>query len=561
MSERLDADVIVAGGGPCGLVLAHELGRRGVRTLLFNDRPDTSPHPQANATQARTMEHYRRLGFVERIRAAGLPRDYWPDIAYFTRFTAYELGRLEQPSSGEVEDLVRGMSGSWSVAELPHRCSQMYIERILREEADALPAADLRYGHRVVGFTDRGDHVEIDVVLPDGATRRYMARYLVGADGPRSVIRKQLGIGLRGRQDRERPFMTGAMYSIHFRSADVYRLVPHQPAWQYWSVNPQRRGLMLALDGDCSFVFMAQLARDEDPATISDADARALIYQAMGTEFDLDILARAPWTAGLALVADRFQAGHVFLGGDAVHLFTPTGGLGYNTAVEDAVNLGWKLAAVVNGWGGEDLLATYELERQPIARRNIAFARMFAESVGGFAVPDEIEEDSVRGEAARFRVGEHLIGHARSEFNIPGITLGARYDDSPLIVSDGTLPPVDSPNVYTPSARPGGRAPHAWLADGRSLFDALGFDFTLLRLGGSRRATGRLEAAAAAQGVPLAVVELTDESLRDLYEADLALIRPDQVVCWRGDELPGDCHELLDRVTGQREPIRVEVTA
>jgi hypothetical protein len=343
------------------------------------------------------------------------------------------------------------------------------------------------------------------------------------------------------------------MYSIYFRSSEVYKFVPHAQAWQYWVVNPDRRGLMLALDGGSSFVHQAQLRVGEDPATISDASAREILYRAMGREFDVEIVARAPWTAGLTLVAERFGANRVLLAGDAVHLFTPTGGLGYNTAVEDAVNLGWKLAAVVYGWGGKRLLASYELERQPIAERNTSFARMFAQSLGGFEVPNEIEDDSGPGEAARRRIGEHLGGHARAEFNIPGITLGARYDTSPVIVSDGSIPPGDGANVYHPTACPGGRAPHAWLSDGRSLYDAFGFDFTLLKLGADADSVARLCEAARSRAVPLAVVDVRHEGLRDLYEADLALVRPDQVVCWRGNRLPSDPEELLDRVVGEQE--------
>jgi 2-polyprenyl-6-methoxyphenol hydroxylase-like FAD-dependent oxidoreductase len=487
---------------------------------------------------------------AERVRAAGLPRNYRPDVAYFTRFTEHELARLGQPASGEADKLARSMSGSWSVAELPHRCSQMYIERILREEAEHLPTVTLRFGRQVTAFADHGGHVEVEVLSDARTPERYRAQYLVGADGPRSQIRKHLRIGYQGERDRERPFMAGPMYSIYFRSTDVYGLIPHPPAWQYWAVNGERRGLMLALDGRSTFVFMAQLRPDEDPDALSDATAREFIHRAMGREFDLEILARSPWTAGLTLVAERFQAGRVFLGGDAVHLFTPTGGLGYNTAVEDAVNLGWKLAAVVQGWGGSGLLASYEIEREPIARRNTGYARMFAQSVGGFDVPPEIEEDTARGEAARLTVGEHLSSHAGAEFNIAGITLGGRYDGSPLIVSDGTRPPADTPNVYEPTACPGGRPPHAWLRDGRSLYDALGFDFTLLQLGGALDSAAPLVRAARSNDVPLVLVDLSDEGLRDLYGADLALVRPDHIVCWRGDRLAEDPTELLSQVTG-----------
>lgn len=550
MIPPLDTDVIIVGGGPCGLVLAHELGRRNVRAILFNDRPDTSPHPQANATQARTMEHYRRLGLVKRVRAAGLPADYLPDVAYFTRFSKYELTRLEQPAAGHVEELVRSTSGSWSAAELPHRCSQMYIERILREEAEKLPSVSLCFGRRVSRFADKGDCVEVEVTSDTDPETRYSARYLVGADGPRSQIRKQLGISYRGEREIERPFLAGLMYSIFFRSPQLYDMIPHRPAWQYWAVNPERRGLMLALDGRQTFVYMTQLRPGEDPENLSEAAAREIVHRAVGRAFDLEIVERSPWTAGLTLVAERFQAGRAFLGGDAVHLFTPTGGLGYNTAVEDAVNLGWKLAAVVKGWAPERILDSYEREREPVARRNTGYARMFADSVGRFTVPSEIEEESEAGEAARAKLGDYLNRHARAEFNIPGISLGARYDCSPLIVSDGTHPPPDDPNIYRPTACPGGRAPHAWLSDGRSLYDALGFEFTLLRLGTNAATSGPVIEAARSRDFPLTVLDLKDEGLRDLYEADLALVRPDQIVCWRGDQVPPNPAALLDYVTG-----------
>jgi hypothetical protein len=227
----------------------------------------------------------------------------------------------------------------------------------------------------------------------------------------------------------------------------------------------------------------------------------------------------------------------------------PTGGLGYNTGVEDAVNLGWKLAALIKGWGGPALLASYEIERQVIAKRNTTYARGFADSVGLFVPPAELEDNTPAGEAARKLASEHLTNHVRAEFNIPGITFGGRYDGSPVIVSDGTAPPPDAANTYVPTACPGGRAPHHWLADGRSLYDTLGFEFTLVRLGKKPPAATAFVQSAASFGLPLSVVDIAINEARELYEADLALIRPDQIVAWRGNSTD-DVMEVLRQASG-----------
>lgn len=551
MSETFDADVLIAGGGPCGLVLANELGRRGVRALLLTEKPSTTTFPQANATQARTMEHYRRLGFAARVRALGLPPDYPTDVTYWTRFAEHELARFALPASGRAQDLVKRLAGSWSAAELPHRCSQMYIERVLREEAEAHPSVRLRFGWRVTGFVDHGDRVEVTAEPAEGgAPQRFASRYLVAADGPRSLARKALGISYFGESGAVREYMGGPQHAMHFRSRNLLARIAGAKAWQYISVNRDRRGVLLPLDGARSFVFHAQLRGDEGGHSFSDGDARALFFTALGAECDMELIERRSWTAGYTLVAERFGAGRVLLGGDAVHLFTPTGGLGYNTAVEDAVNLGWKLAALVQGWGGAGLLASYEAERKPVALRNTAYARGFADSVGLYQIPDDFEDATPAGEAARRAAGRHLHAHARAEFDIPGVTLGARYDGSPIVASDGAYPPPDAANVYVPSSVPGGRAPHLWLDDGRSLYDALGFEFTLLRLGRRAPDTSLLARAAAARGVKLTVVDIAEGDARDLYETDLTLIRPDQIVAWRGNRLPDDPAALLATVTG-----------
>jgi hypothetical protein len=292
------------------------------------------------------------------------------------------------------------------------------------------------------------------------------------------------------------------------------------------------------------------LPPDMDEASISDEWATACLGESLGATCPISMIGRLPWTAGLALVGEKFQHGRVFLAGDAVHLFTPTGGLGYNTAIEDAVNLGWKLAAAIKGWGGAALLDSYERERQPVAERNTGYARYYANSIGNFMATPELEDDTPAGGAARDAAGIYLNRHAREEFNIPGVTFGARYDGSPIIASDGTQPPADRANEYIPSAVPGGRAPHAWLSDGRSLYDTFGFEFTLLRLGSNAPDTMPFIQAAARRNLPLTVVDRPEPALRDLYEADLALIRPDQIVAWRGTHAPEDVDKLFATVTG-----------
>jgi 2-polyprenyl-6-methoxyphenol hydroxylase-like FAD-dependent oxidoreductase len=549
LNEKLDCAVVIVGGGPCGLTLAIELGRRGISTVLLEEKPTPSRFPAANATQARTMEHYRRLGFAEKVRAQGLPPDYPTDIAYFTRYTKYELARFSLPSARAAREMVRTLSGSWSAAELPHRVSQIFVEDVLREEATALPGVSLRPGWRMTAMRDRGTSVEVDAERVDGNERTVLrAAHLVGADGGGSPTRKALGFNYVGESGVVRDFMGGRMFAIHFRSRELYDLLPHPRAWMYWAVNRERRSFMAAINGRDEFNFHTQLkpGQSED---ISDRDAKALFHQALAADLDVEILGRSAWNAGYTLVAEKFTQGRVFLGGDAVHLFTPTGGLGYNTAVEDAVNLGWKLAAVLGGWGGPKLLATYETERQAIAMRNTMYARRFADSVGLFVPPPELEDDSPAGEAARKKAGDHLNYHARFEFNIPGITFGGRYDTSPIVVSDGTKPPVDQPNVYVPTACPGGRAPHLWLDDGRSLYDTLGFEFTLLQLGPRPTDATEFRAAAERMKLPLAVAHIASREARDLYEADLALIRPDQIVAWRGNAA-ADAADVLRRATG-----------
>ena len=548
----IETDVLISGGGPCGLMLANELGRRGIRCLLVDAKPGTAFNPQANATQARTMEHFRRLGFAHEIRALGLPPDHPTDIAYFTRYARHELARIRLPTAAEAIVRIKSMSGSWSAAELPHRVSQKFVEQVLRRHAQAWPSNDVRYGWTLEGFDDDGASVRA-TVRPSGggAAQAVVAKYLVGADGARSFVRQRLGIEWSGVTGIQREFMGGKMFAVYLRAPQFLSVLRHPKAWMYVSVNRERRAFMASVDGIAEYAFHAALRPGEEADAWTEADARRVFAEAVGAEIPIEILSMGTWLAGHALVAARFAQGRVFIAGDAAHLFTPTGGLGYNTAVEDAVNLGWKLAAAIRGQAPATLLASYEAERRPLALRNTGFARRFADSVGLFVARPELDEASERGEAERRLAARHLDEHARLEFNIPGVTFGGRYDGSPVIVGDGAPLPPDEPNAYTPTASPGGRPPHAWLDDGSSLYDHFhDSEWTLLALGADVPDTCAFQAAAQALAVDLRVVHLPQSALRELYEAPLALIRPDHIVAWRGTSAAG-AMKVLSRVSGR----------
>jgi hypothetical protein len=307
---------------------------------------------------------------------------------------------------------------------------------------------------------------------------------------------------------------------------------------------------MAAIDGRGRFIFHTQLPRGQAGSLDY---ARESIALATGCSFPYEILGIAEWTAGFTLVAERYGAGRMFLAGDAAHLFTPTAGLGYNTSVDDAANLGWKLAAVCRGWGSPALLSTYEIERRPIAERNTRFARSVAEVFRNLGLTPAFEDDSTEGAEARAALGARLYQSAAREFEAPGIHLGMFYHGSPVIAEEPGDPPPDEPNRHLPQARPGARAPQLWLGEGEALYDRLGPEFTLLKLSAGLD-TRALEQAARVRGLPLTVLELARDDIRTLHGSDLVLIRPDQHVAWRGNSVPLDPNALLARVTGAVMP-------
>ena len=531
-------DVLVAGAGPCGLMLANELGLRGVSCLVVDPKATTAFNPQANATQARTMEHFRRIGLSAQIRALGLPADHPTDIVYLTRFAGHELARLRLPTAAQATAQIKQLRGAWSAAELPHRVSQKFVEAVLRDNAARLPGIDIRFGCRLQDFQQSSSAINATLEDAHGSRTAVQARYLVGADGARSAVRAKLGIGYGGPTSTPRAFMGGKMFAIYLRAPAFYAHFGHDLAWMYVTFNADRRVFLASVDGQGEFAFHAAVRADETPELWTHEDAARIFREASGMSFPIDILSTGIWIAGHSLVAQRYQEGRVFIAGDAAHLFTPTGGLGYNTAVGDAVNLGWKLASVIKGTSHASLLDSYEQERRPIGLRNTAYARQFADSVGLLEASPELEGDDATGQAQRAVVSEALNAHARREFNIPGVTFGERYDASPLIFADPTDVPTDSANDYLPSTSPGGRLPHAWLADQQSLFDSLHFEWTVLASEANAAEAGRIAAVGRAAGLAVGVLTLDVRVTAEVLGDDILIVRPDQMVAWRGTTAP-----------------------
>ena len=538
--------VLIAGAGPVGLALAIELGMRGIPCVVVEpQRPvplaeywdsPSFKSPRAKLTNIRTMEHLRRWGIAETLRAAApLPRAFPQRVIFTTRLSArIELARFD--------DAFGHGSDEGTSPEGPQQCPQFVLESVLREHARTLPACELHFGERLVSFEQRSDGVLATIERADGTRYSLEAAILAGCDGSRSDVRRQLGVAMTGER------AISASLSVVFRSSDLARYIAHAPAIHYWLVNADAPAMCGPL-GHGLWWMMFTAGRFEATPPPSDEIIR-LVHAAVGAPIGFDVVDAAPWFAH-RLIATRYRDGRVFLLGDAAHLHPPTGGHGMNIGIGDAVDLGWKIAAVLSGWGGQQLLQSYEAERRPIHERTIASAISNWAFVANTFADCDLESESASADANRTRVRAEILSAKLAEFRSPGLVLGYCYADSPIVAANyPPAPQSASIESFTPSAAPGARAPHRWLVDGSSLYDHLGSGFTLLKLGASPAPSDAFEAAARERRVPLSVVYRADAGVLALYGASLALIRPDQHVVWRGDALPSDVPALIDRVRG-----------
>ena len=560
-----DTFVLIAGGGPVGLSAAIELGARRIPVILVTENPDTAAHPKCNNTNARSMEHFRRLGLADEIRRHGMPPGMPAASAYVTRFCGYELGRSFRPYATDQRAPARDTD--WQTPELPQTISQIRLEPVLKAAAERQPTVDLRFGHRLLSLEVAGEasgEATGDSVLArvqdvaGGGEQMIRARYLLGADGARSPVRKHLGIGMAGEDGTtDRAFMGGTMLSYFIRAPGLVAASGREPARVNWIINHEVRGFLYSQDGDALWIAHYQVPPATDWRAV---DPHAVIRAMLGTNLPFEIISGGPWTGGLALVADRYSEGPVFLAGDAAHLFTPLGGLGMNTGIGDAMNLCWKLAAMHDGWGGPHLLDSYGVERRPIGQRNAQLGVFIAKRMSAWRIPDDVEQPGDAAQAARDAFGAFIVEDDRPQYQTAGLQLGERYEASPVIHGDGTpAPPDDWANDwarYRPLDRPGARAPHVALADGRALYDLFGPGFTLLDLAGDTD-TAALEAAARARTMPLSVIRpgihpgIHPGMPPDTpYRSRLVLVRPDQHIAWHGDTVPADPAALLDILRG-----------
>ncbi|MBL8381085.1 MAG: FAD-dependent oxidoreductase [Burkholderiales bacterium] len=550
MPSPIRTPVLIVGGGPVGLTLAAELGWRGTPCLLVEERTAPTAHPKATLLGARSMEYFRRFGITDAIYAAALP----PEINYFitfsTRLAGRELYRVTSPSIRETIErppavMARYRELSWS-PYYKTQIGQQALEPVLWKYAASLPPVTLRHGWRFLDFAQDGEGVSARIAeVASGRIESVRADHLVACDGGPSAIRKALGIRMNGR-GRMR-----ANVSFYFRSQEFLQVHGKGLGNLYFVMSPDSFGVFTAIDGRDFWNFQYYFL---DPAKETEhLDAREVLTRAVGRPFEFELKGVQHWHHHQS-VARRWRDGRVFLTGDAAHLFVPTGGVGMNTGIGDAVDLGWKLDAVHKGWGGAHLLDSYEDERKPIAVRNSVISANNSDKID--MVMDEIlpiiDEDSNAGEAHRAAITRRIRWMAR-QFNSAGTHLGYRYVDSPVIVPDGSPEPPDDFMQVVPSTWPGSRAPHAWTgADtsvrGHSTLDWFGGGYVLVRSAAASAADGFV-AALHARGAPC-TERVMPASIERLYESPLVLVRPDGHVCWRGTALPEDPDAVASQVTG-----------
>jgi 2-polyprenyl-6-methoxyphenol hydroxylase-like FAD-dependent oxidoreductase len=549
-NKHLETEVLIIGAGPVGLALAGDLGWRGRQCLVIDQGDGSIFQPKMDLVGIRTMEFCRRWGIVGDVEATPYDRDYPQDNVYLTALNGYELGRQPMPS----------MRADVPPPESPQkreRCPQNMFDPVLRKFAESQPGTRILFKHQYVSFEQDANGVTAKVIEID-TNREFTirARYLVGCDGGRSAVREQLAIPMHGKG------LLTYTTNVIFRCPEFNQLHDKKPGYRYMFVGPNGTwATIVAINGKDN--WRMSIIGGADKVHYTDDELKEFAYKALGRTFNLEILSVLRWQRA-ELVADRYHHGRVFICGDACHLTSPTGGLGMNTGIGDAVDLSWKLAAALEGWGGPALFDSYDIERKPVAVRITRFSTSNLETMKKVPTSGKISEDSEEGRQARERAGYALGEGLKKEWFSMNMHLGNRYVDSPINVynepesREQIIAEYEDAVNYRPTSRPGCRAPHVWLKDGRSTLDLFGRGFVLLVMDGQAADVADVAhfgEAARQIGVPLQTVRLDEPAVRSIYEKRYVLVRPDGHVAWRGDSMPESASVILGKVSGQLRTI------
>ncbi|MFL2781865.1 MAG: FAD-dependent oxidoreductase [Rhodospirillales bacterium] len=546
MVKEVDVSVLVVGAGPVGLSLAMDLAWRGIDVVVAEIRErGAEPEAKCNHVSSRTMEIFRRLGLAGKIRNAGLPADHANDVSYRTSFIGTELSRILIPCRRDRFDATDGPDTNWPTAEPPHRINQIYLEPIMFDHAAQMQNLTFLNRTSFESFDQTDDQViSIATDLDNGQSIRINSKYVVGADSGRSKIRGMIGAKFEGDAIIQR------VQSTFIRAPSLMDLQKAEPAWATFTLNPRRSGNVYAIDGIEKFIVHNYLLDTENDFDEVDRDWSIRTILGVNGGFEYEIIKNMDWNAH-RFVADKFRDRRVFICGDAAHIWVPYAGYGMNAGIADAVGLSWLMAAELNGWGAPNILDGYERERLPITQQVSYFVMDHAEAMAGQRgeVPDNIEALGPEGDALRKVIGKKAYDLNVQQYCCGGLNYGYFYNDSPLIIQDGKEPPPYSMSDFTPSTVPGCRTPHYMIDNGRSLYDAMGPEYTLLRTDPEIN-IDPLILAAGDKGVPLCILDISGQEVKALYDRKLILSRPDQHIAWRGDEIPENPIALIDIIRG-----------
>ncbi|CEL00428.1 hypothetical protein ASPCAL00030 [Aspergillus calidoustus] len=559
---QYDTDVLIVGAGPVGMLLAYQLDRLGTSCLLAERNLETTKWPKMDLTNCRSMEILRVLGLADdyraQVNAVGADANF--DSVFVTSLAPE--GRLladwKIPSVNEQREYIRLHNDGTQPAEPGQRCSQIIFEAWLKGIVSEKANVTSKFGWTYVG------HIEIDngamatFIDRTGASHVVLARYLVGCDGGSSSVRKCARIKMLGGQIPVR------FYLVHFRSAELAQKLKFA---RFWHAFPVGTGFLIDQDEKDTFTAHYPLPDGME----ENLDPREVVCKMLGGclgkwELKIDeVLVHSAWQPSFS-VAESYSTdkGRVLLAGDAAHRNPPHGGYGMNSGVVDAIDLGWRLAAVVNGYGGDGLLKAYGDERRPMMIRALqrshrhVLEHVVLGDIYNQVLASLVGNTSEAEQKQAFALVKNYITTSGPETMDRGIELDLRYDHSPFVYIDGTPPVPWEVKSYQPSTRPGSRAPHVFLKDGvTSTYDLFGAEWTLIHFceDGEDNGVSTLRGTAKEMGFPVKHVALAGEDhVRDIWERDLVLVRPDTHVAWRANKAPTtreEAEQILQVVAGK----------